>query len=329
MIEADGLTKRFRQLRGYRDLLLYPLRERTHLAVDNVTIAIEPGEVFGLLGENGAGKTTLIRMLSTTLIPSAGRARVAGHDVVSEPHAVRRAVGLVSGDERTFYWRLTGRQNLEFFAALYHVPGREAENRIDELLERLGVADVASQRFNTYSSGTKQKFALARGLLTQPRVLFLDEPTRALDPIAADEVRSHISRHVVRELGTTVLIATHTLAEAEAICDRIAIMRHGHIYASGSVDALRREMGLSDAYELELVGSEASMREAISRVDGVRNLEFVQASGHLRLTLELQSADGTMNDLLMAVLSTGAAVRSSNIRRPTLDDVYRVAHAAS
>jgi len=327
VIETHDLTKRFRQLRGYRDLLLYPLRERAHLAVDAVTLRIERGELFGLLGENGAGKTTLIRMLSTTLVPTSGRATIGGRDVAHEPLAVRRLVGLVSGDERSFYWRLTGRQNLEFFAALYRVPRQVARDRIARLLDTLGVAEFADQRFNTYSTGTRQKFGLARGLLTEPQVLFLDEPTRALDPIAADEVRAYVTLHVARELGTTVLIATHTLSEAEAMCDRLAIIRHGRVYASGSMDDLKRAMQLSDVFELDLRGHESRVREAVSRVRGIRRLEIAATGDDLRLTLELESANGTMNELLGAVIASGAEVRSSSIRRPTLDDVYRVAHA--
>ena len=226
-IETEELTKRFRKLRGYRDLVRYPWRRPTDIAVDGVSLSVGEGELFGLLGENGAGKTTLIRMLSTTLLPTSGHARVAGYDIVHDAPAVRRSIGLVSGDERSFYWRLTGRQNLEYFAALYHVAPRAVTRRIDDLLMTLGVAAYADRRFSTYSTGIKQRFAIARGLLTEARILFLDEPTRALDPIAADELRHYVADQIVGRLGFTALVATHSLAEAEAICPRVAIIRHG------------------------------------------------------------------------------------------------------
>jgi ABC-2 type transport system ATP-binding protein len=271
-IETERLTKRFRQLRGYRDLALYPLRRSTDVAVEEVTLQIAQGELFGLLGENGAGKTTLIRMLSTTLLPTSGRAVVGGHDVVHEPHAVRNLIGLVSGDDRTFYWRLTGRQNLEFFAALYHVPRRIADRRIRELLETLDVGSFAVRRFNTYSTGIRQKFAIARGLLTEPRVLFLDEPTRALDPIAADEVRRYVADHIVGRMGYTVLLATHTLSEAQAICHRVAIIRHGKVVAAGSMDELSARMALSTVFELVVAGTAGRLRDAIGTVPGIQDV---------------------------------------------------------
>jgi ABC-2 type transport system ATP-binding protein len=331
-IEAVGLSKRFRQLRGYRDLVLYPLRERTTVAVDSIDLAIGEGQLFGLLGENGAGKTTLIRMLSTTLLPTAGTARVAGHDVVAEPHRVRERIGLVSGDERTFYWRLTGRQNLEFFAALYHVPRAVAAERIDRLLQTLGVTGFAEARFDSYSTGTRQKFAIARGLLTEPRILFLDEPTRALDPIAADEVRRYVTRHVVAELGTTVLLATHTLAEAEAMCDRIAIIRRGKLVAVGTMAELTEQMRLGRILEVVARGDTAAVRSAVGRISAsqavIDDIAGQVAMDAVRVSVDLPPSGSTINDVLRAILATGASIESSTTREPTLDDVYRAAHAA-
>lgn len=327
MIETDRLTKRFRELRGYRDLALYPWRRPTHTAVDAVDLHIKEGELFGLLGENGAGKTTLIRMLSTTLLPSSGRAMVGGHDVVHDPQAVRATIGLVSGDERSFYWRLTGRQNLEYFAALYHVPRWDTSRRIEELLRTLDVASYADVRFSTYSTGIRQKFAIARGLLTEPRILFLDEPTRALDPIAADEVRRYVADHIVNQLGYTALIATHTLTEAEAICHRVAIIRHGRVVASGSMDELSARMRLSEVFELELTGPVGELKHLIGAIPGVSDVMLSQDREMWRIEARIEGHDGTLNRLLQAVLDAGARVESSTTRRPTLDDIYRAAHA--
>ena len=327
VIEASHLTKRFRRLGGYRDLALYPWRSRSHLAVDDISLEIGEGELFGLLGENGAGKTTLIRMLTTTLVPTSGSARVAGHDVVRDPYPVRQLIGLVSGDERTFYWRLTGRQNLEFFASLYHVARPTATRRIAELLDSLDISDYADERFDSYSTGIRQKFAIARGLLTEPRVLFLDEPTRALDPIAADDARRYINDHIVSRLGTTVLMATHTLSEAEALCRRIAIIRHGRMFAAGSMDELRSRMGLTDVFELVVAGRIAGLRDTISAVTGLERVLAVPEGDGTRVEVHMNGRSGTLNDVLRAVLETGVHVQSSAMRRPTLDDIYRAAHA--
>jgi len=326
-IETDGLTKQFRQLKGYRDLVLYPWRRSSHLAVDEISLDIAQGELFGLLGENGAGKTTLIRMLTTTLAPSAGRAFVGGRDVVREPHAVRRMIGLVSGDERTFYWRLTGRQNLEFFAALYHLEAATAKRRIAELLATLGVAEFAENRFNTYSTGIRQKFAIARGLLTEPRILFLDEPTRALDPIAADEVRRYIADHIVAQLGATVLVATHTLSEAEALCDRVAIIRHGKLIAAGTIDELSSRMSIATTVELELAGVNQDLATALRVIPEVQSVTAVVEGDRHRLGVVMRSRTADLNGVMRTLLDTGARVESCTTREPTLDDIYRAAHA--
>jgi ABC-2 type transport system ATP-binding protein len=326
-IETDRLTKRFRRVRGYRDLVLYPWQRSTDVAVQDVSLEVRQGELFGLLGENGAGKTTLIRMLSTTLLPTSGRAQVGGHDVVREPHAVRRIIGLVSGDERSFYWRLTGRQNLEYFAALYHLPRRAAPVRIAELLRTMAIESYADRRFDSFSTGIRQKFAIARGMLTEPRVLFLDEPTRALDPIAADDLRRHVADHIVRELGYTVLLATHTLTEAEAICNRLAIIRGGRVVETGTMDDLRERMGLSTEIELALSGTTDRLEEAICAVAGVVGVTIEADGARTRVGVRIRDVVGAMNGVIRATLESGAVIEEVTTRHPTLDDVYRAAHA--
>jgi ABC-2 type transport system ATP-binding protein len=324
-IETEQLTKRFRRVRSYWDLVRYPWQRRSDPAVSEVDLAVRDGELFGLLGENGAGKTTLIRMLSTTLLPTSGRAVVAGHDVVREPLAVRQVIGLVSGDERSFYWRLSGRRNLEYFAALYHVPADETARRILRLLETLELESFADRRFDSYSTGIRQRFAIARGLLTEPRVLFLDEPTRALDPIAADEVRRYIVDHIVGELGCTVLLATHTLTEAEAICDRIAIIRAGRLVETGTMDDLRSRMGLSTLLELGIRNGSDDLWAAVAAVDGVDDVSAHDGAVQ-RLSLRLRDGNGTMSRVLRVVLDGGGQIEECTTRQPTLEDIYRAAH---
>ncbi|MBN2134868.1 MAG: ABC transporter ATP-binding protein, partial [Acidobacteria bacterium] len=183
-ITSRNLTKIFPSTSGYRDLL--PFRKRRYTtAVQDVSLNIKEGEFFGLLGANGAGKTTLIKLLCSLVIPTSGSAGIFGHDILKEEQAVKKLVGLVSSEERSFYWRLTGRENLEFFAALYHLDISQAGRRIDELLRIVGLDKHADVRFQGYSTGMRQKLAIARGLLSEPKILFVDEPTRSLDPVSA------------------------------------------------------------------------------------------------------------------------------------------------
>ena len=209
-------------------------------ALSDVTLQAQTSQVFGLLGPNGAGKTTLLKVLATLVLPSEGRAIVNGADVVKDSHEVRRMVGLTTGDERGFYWRLTGRENLEFFAGLRGLRPSVARRRIDTALELVGLSTAARDVVARYSTGMRQRLALGRALLGQPPLLMLDEPTRSLDPEATDQVRA-LLRSLARD-GRTVLIATHVLAEAAAVCDRVAIVAGGRIRSIVSVPADEQEL---------------------------------------------------------------------------------------
>lgn len=329
-VETERLTKRFRRVRSFGDLLRYRWRPPDYPAVEDVTLTIPRGEMFGLLGENGAGKSTLIRMLSTTLLPTSGRAVVGGHDVVARPHAVRRLIGLVSGDERSFFWRLTGRQNLRYFAALYHVPRPVAQRRIDDLLETLGVASYADHRYAALSTGTRQKFAIVRGMLTEPEILFLDEPTRTLDPLAAEDLRGHITRHIIGDLHRTVILATHSLVEAEAMCDRVAILRAGRIVDIGTVAELSERRHLADVLDVEVGTAPAALLASIEALPGVLDLTCTERIDGAQVRLEVRMRAGTDNvaDVLQAISTADVAVGSVTTRRPTLSDVYRDTYAA-
>lgn len=213
-------------------------------ALSDVTLEVASGQVFGLLGPNGAGKTTLLKVLATLVRPSRGRASVNGADVVKDDRQVRRDVGLTTGDERSFYWRLTGRENLEFFAGLRGLSPRAARNRSDAMLELLGLGNAAREFVARYSTGMRQRLAIARALLGNPPVLLLDEPTRSLDPEAADQTR--IFLRAMAQEGRTILISTHGLAEAAGLCDRVAILLSGRVRDVVSVS--RDEEDLRRAY---------------------------------------------------------------------------------
>src|ERR687892_135355 len=219
------------------------IRRRSHdvEAVRGVSFAIREGELFGLLGPNGAGKTTTIKMLITLLIPTSGTARVLGRDVVADARWVRKHIGYVFGGDRGVYERLSGYDNLRYFAELYGVPGREIRPRIEELLQLVGLKGREKERVEGYSRGMKQRLHVARGLLHDPPVVFLDEPTIGVDPVGARDLRATIAS--LTEEGKTVLLTTHYMFEADALCDRIAVISQGEIVAEGTPADLKAGVG--------------------------------------------------------------------------------------
>ena len=251
-IEAVGLVKEFEKGRRtlWQRLRREPDTRARFRAVDGVDLRIERGEIFGLLGPNGAGKTTTMRMLATLLEPTSGRAQVLGLDVVTRAREVRRQMGAVLSDGRSLYWKLTARENLEYFAALYHVPAPETRRRIDEALEAVRLADRQDDYVERYSAGMRQRLVLARALLPDPQLLLLDEPTVGLDPQSARDLRERVAS--LRADGRTVVLTTHYMEEADQLCDRIAIIDHGHIVALDTPLGLKRLMGTDDPERVTL-----------------------------------------------------------------------------
>ncbi len=245
IIETIDLAKEFRQNKSF--FSLRSPKNKVIRAVDEVNLQVRRGELFGLVGPNRAVKTTLLKLLSTLILPTSGKASVNGYDILREEEKVRASIGLVTEGERSFYWRLTGRQNLRFFASLYNLSSLEAKKKIDELLELLEIEEQADIQFQQYSTGIKQRMAVARCLLNDPAVLFMDEPTKSLDPGAAHKLRRFIKDELVGRKEKTVLFVTHQMVEAEEICNRVAIMDDGKIKACGSLDELRKIAGLEGA----------------------------------------------------------------------------------
>lgn len=241
-IETERLTKRFVLDRGLLDQVRNPGKRDVITTLDGVNLKVQEGEVLGLLGPNGAGKSTLIKILCTLILPSEGNAYVGGFDVVKEGQKVRSCIGFITTDERSFYWRLSGRENLQFFATLQNLPQSIARTRVEELLDVVRLKNRADEPFLNYSAGMKQRMAIARGLLNDPAVLFMDEPTRSLDPGAAKSLRDFIKEHIVEEKGKTVFISTHQLDEAEQLCDRVAILDEGRIKADSSPADLKSRL---------------------------------------------------------------------------------------
>ncbi|MHB1390434.1 MAG: ABC transporter ATP-binding protein [Thermoleophilia bacterium] len=223
------------------------MKKTVFTAVRDIDLSVSRGEIFGLLGPNGAGKTTLTKLLCTLILPSSGSASIAGYDLVKQQAKVKASIALISSEERSFYWRLTGRQNLDFFAALHGISKKEARRRIPEVLELVEMSDAADRAFQQYSTGMKQRLGLARGLLADPDIFFMDEPTKGLDPVATKQIHDFIKDELAAN-GKTVILATHHLVEAEHICDRVGILYSGEMKACGKVDELVGDSTLSDYF---------------------------------------------------------------------------------
>jgi ABC-2 type transport system ATP-binding protein len=287
-------------------------------ALREVSFSVEPGELYGLLGPNGAGKTTSIKILTTLLLPTSGSVRVLGFDPVREPNEVRSRVGYVFGGDRGLYDRLSALDNLRYFADVYRVPARQKAKRIAELLELVGLSGRERDRVETYSRGMRQRLHIARGLLHDPEVIFLDEPTIGLDPVGARELRETVA--ALRDSGKTILLTTHYMFEADELCSRVAVINKGQIVAEGTPRSLKA--GVRDRTVIEVVAfnvSDAAL-EAVRGLDGVESLA-VEAVDQTQV-LSVQSAEGAA--LIQPLLGTltGAQVTSVTAREPTLEDAY-------
>ena len=248
-IRLEGLTKRFPVRRRWREAVRHPFSQSDVAVVREVSWEIRAGEFFGLLGPNGAGKTTIFKMLATLVTPDAGRATVAGLDVVRDAAGVRRVLAPVVADERSLYWRLSARENLRLFAALYDVPGSRVRSRVDELLHLVGLDGADHKLAGAFSSGMRQRLLIARALLARPTVLLLDEPTRSLDPLSARSFRAFLREEIAGRQGCTVLLATHNAEEAFELCERVAVLDRGRLLALGRADDLARRY-VPDRYRL-------------------------------------------------------------------------------
>jgi ABC-2 type transport system ATP-binding protein len=300
-IEAHGLEK------------TYPGDVR---ALDGLSFDVAGGSIFGLLGPNGAGKSTTVKILTTLSRPDAGSAHVAGRDVLSEPDAVRRAIGVVaqkSGVDR----EATGRENLVLQGQLHGMGTRTARARADELLARFGLADAADRLARTYSGGMARRLDVALGLVHRPEVLFLDEPTTGLDPEVRADMWDEIAR-LAHEEGITILLTTHYLEEADRLAARLAIVDRGRIVAEGTPESLKGELR-GDAVHVELVEpGNGSIESALARIEGVRDVTVDQRALHARA----DHGASAVPVVLAALEGEGIRVASVTVARPSLDDVY-------
>lgn len=334
-IEAEQLVKKFPARPGTGDksqevppakrgFPLFRKREPKAMftAVNGVDLQIERGEIFGLLGPNGAGKSTTIRMLCTLLEPTSGMAKVNGYDVVKQATEVRRSLGTVLAGERSIYWKLTGRENLEYFAALYHIPQLIAKKRIDELIERIELKERANELVEKYSTGMRQRIAIAKALLARPPILLLDEPTLGLDPQAARNLRELIAQ--LKQEGHTVLLTTHYMEEADQLSDRIGIIDTGKVIALDTPEGLKRRIDQKEVIRLELTGWHDDLAEKLKSITGIENLTTRQQgeADLWEVSMQAHSSRAAIPRIVEHISGNGTRLVNMNIVKPSLEDVF-------
>jgi len=307
---------------------VYQAKPKDVVALAGVDLRVEPGELFGLLGPNGAGKTTLIKILTTLLLPTAGTASVFGFDVAADAKRIRRIMNMVAGGEQSGYGILTVREQLWMFSQFYGLGRREGWRRVDELIEAVGLAEQRVQRVSELSTGQRQKMNLARGLLNDPWILFLDEPTLGLDVSAARTVRELVVEWRAAVPGRTVLLTTHYMAEADELCDRLAIVDRGRILAEGTPVELKRRVQRESVFRLELdrlAGGAAALAalpgvvRAATMSDGAGEVGRERQSVVVNLVLD---DDAALGGVVGALGGLGARIVALQKSEPSLEDVF-------
>jgi ABC-2 type transport system ATP-binding protein len=312
-VETQSLTRVFRPKKRKEGKVV--------TALDSVDLRIHRGELFGVLGPNGAGKTTILKILSTLLLPTSGKAYVAGFDVEKDLLEVRKRINMVSGGEISGYGLLTVRENLWMFSQFYGVRSKEAHERIDALLDRFGLRDKDKEKVRTLSTGQRQKMNVIRGFVTNPEIIFLDEPTLGLDVNAARTVRDFVVDWIKEDGNRTVLLTTHYMMEADELCDRIAIIDGGKILACDTPENLKKLVRMNSTLTLTVAG--LNDINGFSTIPGIGNFSSIKdAEGSfttLRFVLEDESS---VSDIVSTVLGRGSKILSLQKTEPTLEDVF-------
>ncbi len=312
-VEVKGLTRVFEPKKKKEG--------KSVTALDSVDLRIERGELFGLLGPNGAGKTTLLKILSTLLLPTSGKAYVAGFDVESDYHAVRKRINMVSGGEISGYGLLTVKENLWMFTQFYGMKSAVAKQRIDEMLLEFGLADKKNEKVRTLSTGQRQKMNVIRGFVTDPEIIFLDEPTLGLDVNASRVIRDYIVNWVQSKENRTVLLTTHYMMEADELCDRIAIIDGGRILACDTPENLKKIVKMNRTLKLDVTSlKDASNLGSYSGVEQFTSQDDAEkGQTSLKFILTDESA---VTDIIAEVQRRGARILSLQKTEPTLEDVF-------
>jgi ABC-2 type transport system ATP-binding protein len=312
VIEANELVRVYRSSTG-----LLRKKKKETLAVDRISFSVEKGELFGMLGPNGAGKTTTIKMLTTLLTPTGGKASVLGFDVLQEPVEVRKRMGLILGGEKGLYYRVTGRQNLKYFADLYGVPMQYRDKRVQEVLDLVGLTAKADTQVEDYSRGMKQKLHIAKGIVHDPEVIFMDEPTIALDPQASRETRK-LTKDLIAQ-GKTIMLTTHYMFEADELCRRIAVINNGKIVALDTPQGLKGLVKDTAVIEVEGFGIDEAVMDKVRKLEGVRTVSAT--TNESKQIMRVQVCDA--GELLTPVTrSLDCKVIDVRVKEPTLEDAY-------
>ena len=288
-------------------------------ALKNINLDIYKGEIFGLLGPNGAGKTTLIKCLTTLLLPTEGTVRINGYDLIKDENSVRASIGCMLMGERGLYWKLTGKENLEFFAALYHVPRKIRKQRIKEIVELLNLEDIIERPVESYSSGQKMKLAFAKSLINKAPVIFLDEPTNTLDVYSARELRS-----IVKDLnkkGHTIVYTTHQMSEAEELCDRVAIIDRGEIIALGTINDLKNSIKKESVIKIEGIIKEETYN-IIKNLKITKKAAISSSNGFSKLTIVTENARRALPEIIKILLENDSTIQYISPEEITLEDVF-------
>jgi len=307
-VEVNGLRREF----GGRSAPV--------VALNGVSLKVGRGEVFGVLGPNGAGKTTMIRILSTLLLPSGGWAKVMGYDVEHEPEKVRKVINMASGAEKAGYDFISAKRNLWFFSQLYGIPSEVAEKRIEDLSELLGLTKYLDRKFYALSTGYRQRATIARAFINDPEVVFLDEPTIGLDVMTARSIREFL-RSEARKNGRTIILASHNMAEVDAICDRVAIIDRGKIIAEGTPEDLKRSLGVP-ALVMEVSPPQTGF-EVLTKVAGVKGFTSSTEEERGLSTVQLVvDSDAAARAAVEALTGQGLKVVASWRKQATLEEVF-------
>jgi ABC-2 type transport system ATP-binding protein len=294
-------------------------RKKEVEALKKIDLDIYEGEIFGLLGPNGAGKTTLIKCLTTLLLPTEGRAVFNGHDLLKADKMVRASIGCMLMGERGLYWKLTGRENLDFFGSLYYIPPDGRKKKIEELIVLLDLSDIIDRTVETYSSGQKMKLAFAKSLINEAPILVLDEPTVTMDVHSARELR-----HIVRglnEKGHTIVYTTHVMQEAEELCDRVAIIDRGEIIALGSPEELKAKIEKEFVTKIEGIIPEKALRK-VQVLTGIKEAVLTSSNGMSRMVVVSENSRGVLPQVIRVLFDAGSTIEYISPEDITLEDVF-------
>jgi ABC-2 type transport system ATP-binding protein len=316
-VEVQDLGRIYKIRGGKQD-------SKTHkelVALQGVNLKVQQGELFGLLGPNGAGKTTLIKVLTTLLAPTSGHARVAGFDVVKEPEKVRAQINMVSGGESSGYGLLTVRENLWMFSQFYGLPSKEANDRIRALLKMVGLEDRMETKSSDLSTGLRQKMNIVRGFLTDPAVLFLDEPTLGLDVGASLDARRLIRSWLEQDRKRTLLLTTHYMVEADDLCDRVAIINHGRVLACDSPAVLKQQLQRDALFEIAVSGMNGLGISTLERLPGVRQVGR-EENGDLSLLKFILEEEAALGGVISKLSESKVKIERLDKHAPTLEDVF-------